>query len=118
MLLNGKVIDWVTNWVYLGVNLKSNKNFDCSIVDRVKKFYRCANAIFRIDGRSNDTVMLQLVESHCVPILTYAVEVTHVSNRDERRQLRVAYNSLFRKIFNYRWSESVTALQAFLGRPT
>ena len=118
ILLNGKVIDWVTEWVYLGVNLKSYKNFDCSITNRVKKSYRCANAIFRIDGRSNDLVMLQLVESHCVPILTYAVENIHVSNRDERRQLRVAYNSLFRKIFNYCWSESVSALQAFLGRPT
>ena len=50
-------------------------------------------------------VMLQLVESHCVPLLTYALEFIHVSNRDERRQLRVAYNSLFRKIFNYRWSD-------------
>ena len=62
--------------------------------------------------------MLHLLETHCVPILTYAIEVIHVSNRDERRQLRVAYNSLFRKIFQYRWSESVTALQAFLERPT
>ena len=63
-------------------------------------------------------VMLQLVESYCVPILTYGIEVIHVANRDERRQLRVAYNSLFRKIFQYRWSESVSALQSFLGRPT
>ena len=86
--------------------------------ERVKKFFCCANAIFRIDGRSNDTVMLRLIEAHCVPLLTYAIEVVHVSNRDERRQLRVAYNSLFRKIFNYRWSESVSALQSFLGRPT
>ena len=116
--LNGSKIDWVDEWIYLGVTLKSAKSFDCSIREKVKKFYRCANAIFRIDGRSNDTVMLRLVESHCVPILTYAVEVIRVSNRDERRQLRVAYNSLFRKIFNYRWSESVTALQTFLGRPT
>ena len=118
LLLNGTIIEWVTEWTYLGVNLKSNKTFDCSITDRVKKFYRCANAIFRIDGRSNDMVMLQLVESHCVPILTYAVEVIRVANRDERRQLRVAYNSLYRKIFGYRWSESVSALQTFLGRPT
>ena len=116
--LNGKTIDWVDEWVYLGVSLKSAKSFDCSIKERVKKFYRCANSIFRIDGKSNDTVMLHLVESHCVPILTYAIEVVQVINHDERRQLRVAYNSLFRKIFNYRWSESVSALQAFLERPT
>ena len=63
-------------------------------------------------------VMLHLVETHCVPLLTYAIEIVHVANRDERRQLRVAYNSLFRKIFEYRWRESVTNLQHFLGRPT
>ena len=63
-------------------------------------------------------VMLKLIETHCIPILTYGIEVVHISNRDERRQLRVAYNSVFRKIFQYRWSESVSNLQNFLGRPT
>ena len=62
--------------------------------------------------------MLRLVETHCVPLLTYGIEIVHVADRDERRQLRVAYNSLFRKIFGYRWSQSVTALQHFLSRPT
>ena len=63
--------------------------------------------ILRIDGRSNDMVML-----------TYAIEVVHVVNRDERRQLRVAYNSVFRNLFGYRWSQSVSNLQAFLSRTT
>ena len=116
--LNGKKVDWVDEWTYLGVTLKSGTLFNCSVTDRIKKFYRCANAIFRIDGFSNDTVMLHLAETHCIPILTYAVEVIHVVNQDERRQLRVAYNSVFRKIFGYRLRESVTALQEFLGRPT
>ena len=65
-------------------------------------------------GFSNDMVMLRLVESHCVPLLTYAIEIIHVLDRDDRRQQRVAYNSLFRKIFHYRKFESVTALQHFL----
>ena len=116
--LNGKAVEWANEWVYLGVTLRSGKKFDCSITERIKKFYRCTNSIFRIDGRSNDTVMLRLIETHCVPLLTYAIEVVTVLNRDERRQLRVAYNSVFRKIFHYRWSESVTALQGFLQRPT
>ena len=76
------------------------------------------NAILRIEGSPNEMIMLRLLESHCVPFLTYGIEVIHINNRDERRQLRVAYNSLFRKLFEYRWSESVTALQAFLSRPT
>ena len=58
------------------------------------------------------------MEVHCLPILTYGIEVIYVSNRDTRRKLRVAYNCIFRRIFGYRYRESVTELQAFLGRPT
>ena len=60
--------------------------------------------------------MLRLMESHCIPLPTYAIEVIHVINRDDRRQ--VAYNSVFRRIFGYRLSQSVSALQSFLSRPT
>ena len=116
--MNDDTIPWAEEWVYLGVSLKSGKKFGCSINERIKKFYRCSNAIFRIDSYSNDTVMLRLVESHCVPLITYAIEVIDVLDKDENRQLRVAYNSLFRKIFHYRHFESVTALQHFLKRPT
>ena len=116
--LDGRKIEWVDEWNYLGVSLKSGKVFGCSVMDRVKKFYRCSNAIFRIEGVTNDMVMSRLMESHCVPLLTYAIEVVHVANRDEKRQLRVAYNSLFRKIFDYRRFQSVTALQLFLAKPT
>ena len=116
--LDGKKIEWVDEWKYLGVTLKRGKVFNCSVSERIKKFFRCSNAIFRIEGRSNKKVMLRLVETHCVPLLTYAIEIVHVTDQNERRQLRVAYNSLFRKIFDYRWRESVTALQHSLGRPT
>ena len=116
--LDGKVIEWVQSWKYLGVTLVSHKNFNCSIDEKVKSFYRCANAILRIDGRSNETVMLQLLETHCVSILTYATEVITVADRDERRRLRVAYNSIFRKLFGYRNWESVSDLQHALNRPT
>ena len=58
--------------------------------------------------------MLRLLETHCIPLLTYAIEEVNVKDTDERRQLRVAYNS----VFAYRMSQSVTSLQTFLGRPT
>ena len=41
-----------------------------------------------------------------------------VSNHDEGRHLRVAYTSVFRKIIDYRWSQSVFELQKLLGRPS
>ena len=116
--LDGKQLEWVDSWDYLGVNVVSGKKFGCSAVERIKKFYRCANAIFRIEGRSDDLTMLRLVESHCVPVLTYGIEISHLSDVRERSKIRAAYNSLFRRIFGYRIFESVTDLQLSLARPT
>ena len=62
--------------------------------------------------------MLRLLETHCLPILTYAIEVVHVADVDIRRKLRVAYNAIFRKTYNYGPTESVRELQMFLERPT
>ena len=116
--LDGNRLDWVNTWKYLGVNLQSRSSFNCSIDEKLKSFYKCLNAILRIDGHSNELVMLRLLETHCVPILTYCIEVLHVADSNIRRKLRVAYNAIFRKIFDYRWNESVRELQSFLGRPT
>ena len=116
--LDGKNIEWVEKWKYLGITLSSHKQFNCCIEEKVKSFYRSANAILRIEGRSNDLVMLQLLETHCISILSYGIEVIFVANADTRRKLRVAYNSIFRRIFKYRVSESVTQLQHALGRCT
>ena len=62
--------------------------------------------------------MLHLLETHCLSILSYAIEVIHVVDSDVRRKLRVAYNSIFRQVFGYRRNESVSELQHQLGRPT
>ena len=80
--------------------------------------YRFLNSILRVEGRSDDMVLLGLIEAHCVPILTFSIEMTDVANRNERRSLRVAYNSVFRKIFGYRYFKSVTNLLHALGRCT
>ena len=62
--------------------------------------------------------MLRLIETHCVPILAYGMEIVHLSDARERSKVRCAYNSLFRRIFGYRMYESVTELQISLARPT
>ena len=118
LYLDGCRLEWVQTWKYLGVTLQSHKSFNCSIDDRLKSFYRSLNAILRVEGRSDDLVMLRLLESHSVPILTYAIDVIHVADTNIRRKLRVAYNAVFRKIFGYKWNESVRELQKFLNRPT
>ena len=111
--LDGKDLEWVKSWTYLGVTLLAYKEFNCCVNEKLKSFYRSTNAILHIEGHSNE-----LLESHCLSILSYAIEVIHVADRDVCRKMRVAYNSIFRQIFGYRRSESVTDLQHQLGRPT
>ena len=53
--LDGKDIEWVDSWPYLGVEIKSHTTFNCCIDKKVKSFYRAANGILRIEGRSNET---------------------------------------------------------------
>ena len=116
--LSGKPLEWVSSWDYLGVNVQTGCRFSCSMMDRIEIFYRCTNAIFRIEGRSDDLVMLRLVECHCIPILTYGMEIYKISDNAEKSKIRAACNSIFRKIFGYRKYESVTNLQLSLARPT
>ena len=116
--LNGDPIPWVEKWVYLGLTLRAGPSFDCCIKDKIAKFYRSLNSILRIEGKSDDMVMLRLLEAHCLPILSYGIEVIHVRDADLRRKLRVAYNSIYRKVFGYTRRESVTELQHCLSRPT
>ena len=97
--------------------LVSEACFGCSTIDEVKNFYKSLD-VLRVEGRSEDMVLLWLIKSHCLLILTYRIEHIHVSNRDEQRSLRVAYNAIFRKLFGYRHWESVTNLQHSLGRQT
>ena len=104
--------------IHLSVILQSGPKFNCCIHEKIRKFYRASNNIFRIEGRSDDLLTLRLIESHCIPILTYGIEVICVLSQDVRRQLRVAYNSIFRRIFNYRPWQSIRELQTLLSRPT
>ena len=67
---------------------------------------------------SNRGALRRLLEAHCLPVLSYGIEVIHVTDRDDRRQMRVAYNAIYRKLFGYSYRESVTLLQHTLGRMT
>ena len=116
--LDGVEIPWETTWDYLGVTLKSGSSFGCCVKEKLSKFYGALNSILRIEGQSDVMVVLRLLEAHCLPILCYGIEVIHIADRDDRRQLRVAYNAIYRKLSGYGYNESVTLLQHTLNRGT
>ena len=110
--LNGQILGTILVWCFEAAN-----NLIVLLLTKLKSFIAAPIPFLELMvGRM--TWSCCLIESHCIPLLSYAIEVVHVADRDERRQLRVAYNSVFRKIFCYRWSQSVTMLQTFLKRPT
>ena len=116
--LNGDPIPWVKKWVYIGLTLRTTgSSFDCCVKEKIAMFYCSLNSILRIEGKSDDMVMLRLLEAHCLPILSYGIKVIHERDIDLRRKLRVAYNSIYRKVFGYTRRESVTELQHCLSRP-
>ena len=102
--LDGAVIPWEAKWPYLGVQVKSGLSFNCCVKDKLSSYYRSLKSIIRIKGRSDEIVLLRLLEAHCLPVLTYGIEIIHVKNRW--------------KICGYRYHESVTDLQHNLGRDT
>lgn len=118
LTLNSAPIEWVPKWKYLGVTVLAGRRFGCCMQETLGKFYRAINSILRVDGRSDDIIMLRLLEAHCIPILSYAIEVVTVTDRKQMSKMRSAYNSIFRKLFHYSYRESVTELQHMLNRPT
>ena len=64
---------------------------------------------------TNELIQLQLQESYCLPILTYAFPGLCV-NSSQIRELNVCWNSVYRKIFHYNRWESVKCCINGLGR--
>ena len=81
---------------------KAKDNFVAYIDREVKSFYLSANAILRIEGRSNGDAPTPRVQM-CLNSDLYNWRHSNRDDRwsmiDERRRLRVAYNSIFRKVF-------------------
>ena len=60
--IEDETIPWVDKWVYLGVTLMSGPTFGCCVKETLGKFYRALNSILRVEGRSDEMVMLRLIE--------------------------------------------------------
>ena len=80
LLLNGNVIDIVTEWRYLGTTILSGKSFSFSAKSELRAFYCSANSLLSAKIKPNEPVLMSLLFSVCVPTITYASEVKVFSN--------------------------------------
>ncbi len=67
-------LQWTRQIKYLGIILSNAKSFQVDFSDVRRKFFSAVNSILSKCTFTSDLVKLQLLESHCLPILTYAKE--------------------------------------------
>ena len=80
-----------------------------------RKVFTAVNTILNKCTFTYDMIKFKLLESHCMPILLYAVESTNL-NADQKRELNSWWNSVYRKVFGYHKWESVKTVICYTER--
>ena len=98
--LDGQNLDYVSEFKYLGVFVQSGNYFTCSLNHTKLKFYRCFNSIYsKAKSASSEVICINLLKSHCLPLILYATEAISPSARD-MLVLDKLINRAGSKIFN------------------
>jgi hypothetical protein len=114
LIINGDEIEYVKEWKYLGVLITSNPQFSFSIKKELRSFHCSVNSVCSALRKPNETILMKILYSNCVPILSYACEVKEFSSK-EMSQCNVAVNNAIRKIFSYHRWESIRSLRESLS---
>ena len=97
--VSGVPLKWVSSYKYLGVNIVSSTNFKCSFLQAKRKFFAAFNAVFGKIGRNaSEDVIIQLLQSKCMPIILYGTEVCGLLKRD-KQSINFSVTRIFMKIF-------------------
>lgn len=72
LTLNNKTLDLVDKIKYLWIWICAGKCFEIDLAETRQKFFISVNSILNKCQFTCDMVKLQLIESHCLPIILYA----------------------------------------------
>ena len=115
MTLGNDNIAWSTSIKYLGIIVKSGYKFMVDFEAVKRKYYMACNTILCNSVFQTELLRLQLLETYCLPILTYCVAALDIT-RTQLKELNACWNMIFRKIFGFNKWESVRCFIAGLGR--
>ena len=88
------VISWSHTLKYLGFVFKSARTVVTDVDDTVRKFHASANAILSHVKYASEMSKLFLVETFCLPVLSYSCESLNFSRR-RLSQLNVCWDNLY-----------------------
>ena len=113
--IGGDEIVWSENLKYLGFQFKSGKWLQPVLDLPMRRLYAAANSIYSNSRFASEMSKLHLMESFCLPLLSYGCEVLCLS-KQQLSQLNVCWNNVYRKVFKLHQWESVKELQWFCER--
>ena len=116
LLLNGKSLEFVREWKYLGITVVAGANINFSVKPALASFYRSVNSVLSVLKKPDESVLMSLLYSNCVPILANGADVVEYSASD-MRTCNTALNDAIRRIFSYHRWESIRQLRQNLGFP-
>ena len=108
------LVDYVEKCKYLGFYLTSHDHFKCSVTEDLRGFFGSVNSILTSTHRPMENILMQLLYANCVPKLTYGAEVKDY-NASEKNQLNVALNGAIRRIFGFRFWQSIRQIRDCYG---
>ena len=115
LVISNLNLPWIDKVDYLGITLSKAKYFLVDLSKIRAKFYSTVYSILSKCNTTSEMVKLKLLESHCLPILLYAVESLNLPCF-QIKELNACWNSVYRKIFKYQRWESVKTLICTSGR--
>jgi len=115
MKLGGADILWVDTIKYLGVTVHAGTKMIVDLDNVKRKFYAGCNSILCNSIYQPELIRLQLLESYCLPIISYYVAAWDLTKK-QLTELNVCWNMMYRKLFGFHKWESVRGCINGVGR--
>jgi hypothetical protein len=115
LLLGGKAVDWVTSYVYLGVEMHGGRPFGRFRLRMLRAAKRASYAVSGMglhSGKMRVALGVQLYKALVRPLLEYCAEVSSVSAWPQAERLQT---SMMRRILGAPMSTSAAAMRGELG---
>jgi hypothetical protein len=105
MSLDNDKILWYNTFKNLGVTFFAGQKLSVN-VDIIKQhFFVASNSILGHSNSLDELICLKLLKSYCLPILRYSICALQLSEA-QCEELNAAWNSVFRRAFNFRKYDS------------
>ena len=106
--LNGKPLIYVVTPKYLGVYINNTLSDDDDILRQVKALYTRGNMLVNCFNRCSNQVKNCLFRSYCSNC--YGGQLWAIYKKDVYKKCIVAYNDIYRKLFNIQRGDSISAV--------